>query len=518
MKRRQMIILAMLMLAIFAFTGCNNNSKTGKVVENTDTVKSAVKAKEKILRTSQSFALETLNPHLDYQGWYTSIYGVTEALFVMKDQTSVEPLLAESATLKGNVWTIKLKEAACFSNGNTVTSDMVIRNLKYAGKVNSRFMYLKEYTYKELDDKTFTITTNEVYPTLLHDLASPELAIIDLDSSEDRKTKLIATGPFVVSEFEPGGTIKVARNDNYWNGEVKLDGAVFYYMPEADTSQLAMQNGEIDSYTSVTADAAELFEQKPDTYCLVTIPATRLQFYILNETRLDRNIRKAINLTVDSEAIEKYLNGTVSATIGPFGSLTAYGKVTKSAVDTAAAKKLLREDGYYLNADGYYEKNGKVLTLNIAYYAARSLDTLAALMQEELKAVGIKAELTCEEDPDGTYIASSDFDIALYCMIADKAVDPYYFISCTMAEGAPYNCGGFSSAEAQSLIEKLKVETDTEERAELANKIIQIAIDEDAFGYVALFNKITVMQNGVTKVAENCPFDFYFLNADSDMN
>ncbi len=515
MKKKSAVMLAVILSAIAALSGCkgsNNDTQTAPEIEKNS------ESGKKILRTSEAFALQTLNPHLDYQGWYTSIYGLTEALFVMNDQSSVEPLLAENAKVEGNVWTIKIKSNAAFSNGNDVTSSMVIRNLQNAGETNTRFAYLNGFTYEVIDDKTFTIKTDEIYPTLLNDLASPELAIVDLDSSGDMGTDLAATGPFIVSSFEPGGTMEVVKNDHYWNGEVKLDGAVFYYMPEADTSFLAMQNGEIDSYTSVTSDAAEFYKMDPDTYRLVTIPAARLQFYILNKNRLDDSVRKAIDLTVDSEAVEKYLNGTVSKTDGPFGAGAAYGKVTKAAVDVAAARSLLKGDGYKLNADGYYEKDGKVLTLNIAYYAARSLDTLAALMQEQLKKTGIKAELTCEEDPDGTYIATGDFDIALYCMIADKSGDPYYFISCTLAEGAPYNCGGFINAKVQAWIDELKAETDTDRRAELANQIVQTAIDEDAFGYVALFNKTTVMQNGVTGVAENCPFDFYYLNADTDIN
>ena len=156
--------------------------------------------------------------------------------------------------------------------------------------------------------------------------------------------------------------------------------------------------------------------------------------------------------------------------------------------------------------------------MKLAYYAARSLDTLAALMQEQLKEAGIMAVLTCEEDPDGTYIATGDFDIGLFCMIADKAGDPYYFISCTLKDGAPYNCGGFQNEQVQSEILKLETEADAKERARLADQIIQTAIDENAFGYVALFNKITVTRNGVREVAENNPFDFYFLNADTDMD
>ena len=472
----------------------------------------------KILKTAESFALQTLNPHMDYQGWYTSIYGVTESLFVMNDQSDIAPLLAEKVDQDGSVWTIHLKDEAAFSNGKTLTAEMVIRNLKQAGETNSRFSYLTDYKMEPADDKTIIIDTGDIYPTLLNDLASPELAMVDLDASKDFSSELVATGPFVVSSFIPGGTVEVVKNDQYWNGEVALDGAVFYYMPEPDTAFLAMQNGEIDSYTSVPADAAEWFQTDKDTYKLATVPATRLQFYILNQNRLNETVRKAINLIVDREEIETYLNGSVTKTEGPFGPSTEYGKVTGHQTDEAGAKALLEEAGYKTNSEGYYEKDGEVLTLKIAYYASRSLDTVSQLVQEQLRKNGIKGVLVCEEDPDGTYIATGDFDIAFYCMIADKAGDPYYFISCTLSDGAPYNCGGFKNQTVQSNIEQLKTETVKQKRAELANEIIQTAIDEDAFGYVALFNKTTVMRKGITNVSETCPFDFYFLNANTDMS
>ena len=137
------------------------------------------------------------------------------------------------------------------------------------------------------------------------------------------------------------------------------------------------------------------------------------------------------------------------------------------------------------------------------------------LIQEQLKAVGIDSYLTVEEDPDSTYIATADFDLALYCMISDKCGDPQYFIDSTLADGAYYNVGGFESAECEKMIQQLKTEVDPDKRADLANKIIQIAIDDNAFGYVGLFNHTTVMKPGVSGFAEKIPFDFYGVDANT---
>lgn len=503
MKRMTALLLAVVL--VFALCACGAKTDGGQTASG-----------DKILNVAASFAYPSLDAHKEYYGWYTSVYGVTEALFKMGDDSTAQPCLAENAVADGTTWTVTLRDGICFSNGEAVTAEMVARNLQRAAEVNERFAFLADYTITATDEKTLTITTPEISPTLKNDLASAELGILDLDNTTDFDNAPIGTGPFVITSFEPEGTVKVARNENYWGGDVKLDGAVFYYMQDDDTKLMAMQNGEVDCCTGVSAAAMAVFEAEPDTYRIISVPATRLQFYILNENRMDDAVREAVNLTVDKDAIAAYLNGTVAAANGPFGAATAYGKVTVPAVDTAKAKALLEADGYALNANGIYEKDGKELSLNIAYYAARSLDTLATLIQEQLKNVGIAATLTVEEDPDSTYIATADFDLALYCMIADKSGDPYYFIDSTLRNGAYFNVGGFESGECEALIDQLRYETDTARRAALANEIVQLAIDDNAFGYVGLFNKTTVLRPGVSGFAETCPFDFYGIDAHTD--
>lgn len=532
-KKLLTAIMAVTMSLVMAACGAAGNETVATTADTADQTSETANAEtattsddaesstqssgEKILHTAASFAYPSLDVHKEYYGWYTSIYGISEALFKMDENMNAAPCLAEDAVADGSKWTITLKDGVAFSNGNPLTADMVIRNLQRLATENSRFEYIGKFTMTAEDDKTIIIDTGDVYPTLKNDLASPEFGMIDLDATTDFDNAPVCTGPFVISEFNPEGDVTVAKNEKYWGGDVKLDGAVFYYMQEDDSKLLAMQSGEIDCYNSVSSAALEIFNQSPDLYDVVSIPGARLQFYILNEDRLDDSVREAINLTVDKDKIAAYLSGTVSAAVGPFNPSAAYGKVTVPAVDTAKAKELLEADGYSLGSDGIYEKNGEKLSINICYYAARSLDTLAILIQEQLKEIGIDSTLTVEEDPDATYIATADFDLALYCMIADKAGDPLYFIDSTLADGAYYNVAGFEDAECQKMIEQLRVETDTKTRADLANKIVQIAIDDNAFGYVGLFNNTTVLRKGVSGFAEYIPFDFYGIDANTDI-
>ena len=507
MKKKLFSMILIVILAI-GLTACSSGGPEPAGSGSTEPGK-------KILKAAVSFAYPSLDTHKESYGWYTMIYGMSETLFKMNENMGIDPWLADSAEADGTVWTIKLNEAAAFSNGNPVTADMVIRNLRRISDVNSTYAYFADYDMTADGEKTIIIDTKELYPTLINDLTAPATGIIDLDATSDFDNAPVFTGPFVMKHFQPEGDVEVEKNKNYWGGDVVLDGAIFYYMQKDDPKLLAMQGGEIDCYNSVSAGALAVYLAEPDKYNVVSIPGARLQFYILNENRLDDNIREAVNLIVDKDAIAQYLEGTVSAAVGPFNPSAAYGKVTVPPVDVAKAKEKIEADGYTMGTDGFYEKNGQRLTINVAYYAARSLDTIAVLLKDQFMNAGIDTTFRQEEDPDATYIADGNFDLALYCMIADKSGDPLYFITSTLEDGAYYDVGGFDDAHCQELIGQLKHEVDVAKRAELANEIIQIAIDDNAFGYVGLFNSTTVLRPGVSGFAENIPFDFYGIDANT---
>ena len=477
-------------------------------------------AQSKIVRIGDLFAntYTSLDPQKGSFGWFTSKLGLSETLFRIDDSFAVVPWLAESASVDGTTWTIKLKDNVVFSDGSILTvTDIAVKCIERAHKVNERARVLKGATLAVVDDKTFTITTKKFLPTTLNELCNVYMAMINLDASKDIDNTPVCTGPFVVDKFDPGVSVKLVRNKNYWGGQVKLDGVEGIYVADADTLSLAFQNGEIDAYVGPTTNDLAIFSAAPDKYTVVSTPASRLYYYYLNMERLqDKELRAAINMAVDTNAVCTLLSGLASPTVGAFGPDTAYGKVTKHGYDPKGAKALIEKLGYTLGADGYYSKDGKEIELDIAYYAARSIDKIVLLMQEQLKAVGIKATLRVSEDPDGTYMTTGDFDIGVYCMIANPSADPYYFME-RIVGGGIYTSGRYHSARAKELLGRLFSEPAAAQRAKLAMDIQQQIIDDEAMGFLAILNKITVMGAGVVNCKEKNPISFYFLNADTDI-
>ena len=470
-----------------------------------------------ILKSVETFSYPSLDVHKEYYSWHDQKYGLSETLFKINDDMELEPWLAEKIEIDGTKCTVTLKDGVCFSNGNPLTADMAKRNFERLIEVNNRFKYMADWTFEAPDEKTLVITTQKVYPTFKNDFATPETGFIDLDATTDFDKNPICTGPFAVDTFVPSGDITLKKNENYWGGEVKLDGAVFYAMSDDQSKLMAMQNGEIDAYDNISSSDIELFSADPDTYSLYSVPMQMRSYMFLNSERVPNSIRQAIGLVIDRKAIADFLPGMISPTYSVFDSHLAYGKAKIPSTDVEKAKQIMEADGYTLT-NGVYTKDGQPAKVVISCYASRNIDTQAVLIQEQLNAFGITAEIALKEDPDGSYMSDHDYEICFYRMITDKTGDPFPFIDGVVKSGSYQDIAGFGNEETDALIEELRYEVDTNRRAELTNEIMQKFYDSNTFVIIANYNRNIVLRKGVTGFSESNPYEFYGINADSSVN
>jgi len=520
MKKKLFITaLSMAMAASMLLTGCGSDksASSGAAASGKAAAGSAAAATGEsggTYRSVETFPYASIDVHKEYYAWHTQKYGLSESLFKINDKKEIVPWLAKSIDTKDTVSTIVLNDGICFSNGNPVTADMVKRNLERLSKDNKRYAYMAKWTIEAKDAKTLVITTPKVYPTIKNDLANAETGIMDLDATKDFDKAPICTGPFMVSEFVPKGDITLVRNDKYWGEKVKLDGVKYYAMSDDQSKLMAMQNGEVDGYDNISASDIELFGSEPDKYKLTTVSMEMRAYAFLNKNKIPDSVRQAIVLAIDKDSIAAYMKGMISPAEGAFDPATAYGKVSAPKTDVNKAKQVLEADGYKLN-NGVYEKDGKPLTVTISCYAARSIDKIAVLMQEQLKAFGINAEIKLVEEPDGTYMTTKDYEIALYRMITDKAGDPIPFLDGVVKSGSYQDIAGFGNADTDAMIEELRYTADPAKRAEITNNIMQKFYDSNTMLFLSRYNRNTVTSLTVANVSATNPYEFYGVTAET---
>ncbi|MBP5239653.1 MAG: ABC transporter substrate-binding protein, partial [Oscillospiraceae bacterium] len=112
-KKLLPLLLALCML--LTLTACGQKapeSAAPPADSGTDAAPAAAPAaaEPKFLKMAVNFAYPSLDAHKDYYGWYTQIYGVTETLFRIDSEMSVQPLLAKDSSVSedGKTWTIEL--------------------------------------------------------------------------------------------------------------------------------------------------------------------------------------------------------------------------------------------------------------------------------------------------------------------------------------------------------------------------------------------------------------------------
>ena len=94
-------------------------------------------------------------------------------------------------------------------------------------------------------------------------ISEPLYSVIDVDADTDPKSCPIATGPFMVKDFEVDTFIEMERYDGYWNGPSQIDSVTLKCIADDSTRALAIQSGEIDLMQRIGANDVATFKDNP---------------------------------------------------------------------------------------------------------------------------------------------------------------------------------------------------------------------------------------------------------------
>ena len=107
-----------------------------------------------------------------------------------------------------------------------------------------------------------TIRTKEPKPALLNYLSDPYGGIIDMQAGITPEGMVSATGPYKAVSLESGARLDLVKNENYWNGDPKIDQITVRTISDGDTLTMARQSGEIDAAYGLPYASYPLFENE----------------------------------------------------------------------------------------------------------------------------------------------------------------------------------------------------------------------------------------------------------------
>ena len=256
----------------------------------------------------------------------------------------IQPALATSwQSDSGNQhWQFWIRRGVKFHDGSALTSDAVASSLRIS---NPGWNVIA-------NGDSLTVETTVPTPYLLAELALPRNAI----AKRSTGASISGTGPFHVTDWQPGKRLTLAVQEDYWNGRPFLDGIV-----------IDMGKGSRDQLISLDLGKTDLVELTPEQVHRAAAEGRRvlrsqpvvLIALVFNKDRAtpeEGHFREALSLSVDRGSMRNVLlqgQGEPASGILP-NWLTGYEFVFPSQFNLLRAQQLtsgLRQSPWTLAYD-----------------------------------------------------------------------------------------------------------------------------------------------------------------------
>lgn len=438
MKRtKTMMVLAGVCASALALAGCGGGGQTvtgsGADGSSTDTVKYALQQDPGVLNPITNATGDGVQLSLlAYDSLLTAAAGEASTGNMAKDWTATTT--EASFTLKDGI--------TC-SDGSPLKASDVKANFDYVinDAPDSQYMgvYVPEGVQVTADDAAGTIDFKVPTPSSFLAEAVGQLPIVCSAGLKDPKqldTKTFGTGPYQLKSMQAGQKYVYERNDKYAYGLPK--GTKITDLPKTiEASVVTDQSTEANMLTSGDLNLAKLTGSNQDrmagsSYQSIkggSMPMTA--FFNQNSERAtgDRQVREAIATALDRTKLAAAITGgkgEVMKSILPGSSSICAGDDVTSAMPKFSAQKaksLLDEAGWKAGSDGVRAKDGKKLSVKVLYNSTAGTEVAAGveLMQKELKAIGVDAQLAPSDSYTDVIFSGGDWDI---CVAGISASDP----------------------------------------------------------------------------------------------
>ncbi|MRS11639.1 MAG: ABC transporter substrate-binding protein [Actinobacteria bacterium] len=427
--------------------------------------------------------------------------------------SEVKPAAAErwEANDDATVWTFYLVEGAKFHDGTPVTA----ADFKYAwericdpaneSEISYHLAVVKGYDemqdgtatelsgVKVVDDNTLEVTLNYGFADFEYVVGHPALAPVPKAAVEKDPAAFadmpIGNGPFKMSEpWAHDQYIKVEKFADYYGTESNIDGVDFKILADQDAAFLEFEAGNLDFVPIPTGQiqtTVDTYGESADGYTVnpgeqVSLGPEQAIYYLLinNEdpALTDANVRAALSLAIDRQDIcDKVFEGTREPATGivPPGIVGHEADAFQYAkYDVEAAKAKLAEAGF---ADG-----AGFPTITLEYNSGSGHEDILALVQEDLKAIGVNTELVGSEWAQYLdKLAAKQYQVGRLGWIADYPIMDN-FLYPLFKTGSSDNYSFYTNPDVDEKLDEARTTVDADERLAIYKEVEKIVGDDAA--------------------------------------
>jgi peptide/nickel transport system substrate-binding protein len=377
---------------------------------------SLVAQDEKVLVVGHSESTDSLDPARGFTqttGIVNRIAYNTLVTFPDEDASSIDPMIATSWEISedGRQYTFTLRGDVVFSNGDPLTASDVAFSITRLRNVKDRPSFLATNIESVVanSDTTVTFSLAAPDPAFLARLANYAFSVTnsqqviaaggtdaeDADTTDQAEAFLnsnsAGSGPYMLERWDPQVRTELVRNPNYWGTPPYFDRIIIQNIPEAATQKVALESGQIDLATDLTADQISTMRDNP-AVGIYSGPTVIVHFILMNQDPeiggpvSDPRVQLAVRYALDYEGYKILFAGRTPPSWPAMGILGAYGEDRAFVRDLDRARELLAEAGY---PDGFD------ITLDYPTFTFQgvNMETNAQKIQADLAEAGIRVTL-----------------------------------------------------------------------------------------------------------------------------
>jgi oligopeptide transport system substrate-binding protein len=358
----------------------------------------------------------------------------------------------------------------------------LLRPIANAAKIIAGNLPPEDLGAQALSEDRLVVNLEQPAPYFLQLLThSATFPIFSRETSENPKVR-ISNGPYVLSNWTPGGSLTLVKNPEYWDrNNVKIERVEYIPISDENSEFNRYQAGQIDITQSVPPNALPIIRREfPNDLLLAHYLGTVYYALNLHSGSLSGNLsaRQALAMSIDRNVLSK--------TVLIFGQTPAFGFVPpgtwnydqqtwpwQSMSDkerTDEARRLYGIAGYSsskpLHLRMLFSTNPEIKKLSVAVASMwkQELGVTSEIMEEEYRVF-----LDSRRDP-------SRWDVARLSWVADYN-DAGNFLD-TFRTGSPNNDTGYSNPQFDSLLDRAATTADSSSRKSLLERAENLMLSD----------------------------------------
>ena len=259
--------------------------------------------------------------------------------------------------------TFRLRKGIKFTDGSDLNAEAVAWNYQRAKDTGKLQFRDKLEKIEVVDDLTMVLHVTGYDNQMLSSFgwvpifskkAWDEAGATDEERKKWARANVVATGPFILKEYQMDHHMTWVKNPNYWMpGKPYLDGIEIKFIPDPVTASTMMQAGEADMWTS-GSNVLNWADLEKKGFLLKSTPTGILiTMYFNNVDKaspfMDQRVREAVEYAIDKTSISKALGQgyytPLTHSAGP--NMWGYDPNYKGRpYNPEKARQLLKEAGY----------------------------------------------------------------------------------------------------------------------------------------------------------------------------